>query len=174
MRSTFLSAAFLRRGAGDRVSARGGRRLGNHGATARRRERRACAFLQHAADGCYPYRPDFDVRPISGAHFNPAVSAAFALRARAIRGGKRPPTSWRKSSAVLSACGWRIDVRAAAVANIADMRAPAPDNGWRNFRYLRTLAHDPRLRGAHAGGRSLCGRPVHHRGLLVHGVHFVC
>ena len=35
-------------------------------------------------------------------------------------------------------------------------------------------ADDLRLRGAHAGCRTLRGRPLHHLGLLVHGLDLVC
>ena len=45
--------------------------------------------------------------PVSGAHFNPAVSVAFALR-REIPWQDAAATSWRRSSAASLACGRHI------------------------------------------------------------------
>ena len=46
--------------------------------------------------------------PLSGAHFNPAVSVAFALRGETSLAGLLATMSLRRSSAASSGCGLRI------------------------------------------------------------------
>ena len=85
-----LAATRLRGGARHGVPARGRGRLRHHGAAACRRERRACAALQHAADRRDSRRADPDLRSVSGAHFNPAVSARLRAAPRDLPGAMLP------------------------------------------------------------------------------------
>jgi hypothetical protein len=65
---------------GDGVLAHGRGRLWYHGTEAHRRKYCACAPLQHAANRRNFVVPILIFGPLSDAHFNAAVSLAFALR----------------------------------------------------------------------------------------------
>ena len=56
------------------------------------------AALQYAADRRDPGRADPVFGPLSGAHFNPAVSIGFALRGESGLAGRARSTSPRRSS----------------------------------------------------------------------------
>jgi hypothetical protein len=108
--------------------------------------------------------------PLSGAHFNPAVSLAFALR------GELPwsTAALYMAAQALGAIAGRMDrashVRTAAVA-IVDHGAHGPGAmAGGSGGHLRPAADDLRMRRADADGRALCGRPLYHFGLLVHGL----
>jgi uncharacterized integral membrane protein len=94
--------------------------------------------------------------PLSGAHFNPAVSLAFAWR------GELP---WPIAARYIAA-----QIASAILAHLARRRRAM---GRRSRRHVRIAADDLRLCRANACGDSLRGRPLHHRGLLVHGLDLV-
>ena len=67
--------------------------------------------------------------------------------------------------------GGASDVRSPCVADFNSRPHRTVPVDVRKRGDVRASAHDLRLRGAGPGGRALCGRPLHYRGLLVHGVH---
>src|SRR5262245_52299608 len=106
--------------------------------------------------------------PLSGAHFNPAVSIGFALRSK---------LPWPEGDLHRGATGRRPrrrmggapDVRTAGVAVLdhgAHRRGAMARGSGRD---LRPGVDDLRLRLAAAGVCSLRRRPLYHGSLLVHG-----
>ena len=105
--------------------------------------------------------------PLSGAHFNPAVSIAFALRGElpVDRGHLHRRASDRRHRRRVDGAS---DVRTAAVASVDHGAHGAGPMVGGSGRHLRPAADDLRLHRAHAGGRALRGRPLHHGRVLVH------
>jgi hypothetical protein len=105
--------------------------------------------------------------PISGAHFNPAVSLAFALRGE---------LSWSTAALYMAvqvlggiAGVWAAHLMFELPVAIFDHRAHgARSMAGRSGRHLRPGADDLRLRRADAGRCALRGRSLHHGRLLVH------
>src|SRR5262245_4610892 len=112
--------------------------------------------------------------PLSGGHFNPAVSLAFALRGE---------LAWSTAGIYIAAqsarwprrrVGGAPHVRAAGVAGLdhAAHRSGAMVGG--SCRDLRPSTDRLRLCLAAARVRFLRRRPLHHGGLLVRGFDIVC
>ena len=111
--------------------------------------------------------------PVSGAHFNPAVSIAFALR-------REIPWPDVAAYVTVQIIGGVVGVWAAHAmfelpvwqvsAHGADGRRTMARRICRDF---WIAANDFRLRCANAGGSSLRRRSVHYVGLLVHGVDII-
>ena len=111
--------------------------------------------------------------PISGAHFNPAVSLVMGLnralpwpRGRLLHAGpdhrrlsRHAGRPWHVRPAVASARCDRPDRAGAMVCRVR--------------RHLRAARHHPGGRALPDRGNSLCGRPVHHGSLLVHRLDLV-
>ena len=112
--------------------------------------------------------------PISGAHFNPAVSLVFALQARtdAARGAAlcRRAGRRRHRRNHAGAC----DVRAAAARRLAEDANRRRAMARRGRGHLRPGRDHPRRHPVQPHGGAVAGRPLHHRGLLVHRVDLVC
>ncbi len=110
---------------------------------------------------------------VSGAHFNPAVSLAFALRGE---------LSWQIALLYVA-----VQV-IAAIAGVwiahlmfdlpvwqisTTVRSGSRSMARRSRCDLWTAAHNIRMSGAGAGCHPLCGRPLHYVGLLVHRIDIV-
>ena len=112
--------------------------------------------------------------PISGAHFNPAVSLVFALEGRTV--AARCAALCRRANRRRHRRnhGRACDVRAAADRRLAKMRTGGAQwfaEGVAAFGLVATIL------GRHPvqpPGGAVAGRPLHHRGLLVHGLDVVC
>ncbi len=91
--------------------------------------------------------------PISGAHFNPAVTLVFALRARASAGEAALPMSRRRLSAASPARWPRIHVCAAAARGRRERCGPAERNGLPNQSRLSAWSHHPRRLALRAATR---------------------
>ena len=112
--------------------------------------------------------------PLSGAHFNPAVSLAFALR-RELR--------WPDAGSYIAAqiIGGVIGVWVAHLMfelPVWQVSLHARTGGRavarRIRRHVRAVADHPRMRGAQRRGNSLRGRSLYYGGLLVHRLDVVC
>ena len=111
--------------------------------------------------------------PISGAHFNPAVSIAFALRGEL--------TSCRAALyIVVQIIGAIAGVWAVHLMFELPVWQFSRHRAYRRRTMVRRSSGDVRIVADDlwmpcppAAGRTLCGRPLHHVGLLVHGVHVV-
>jgi hypothetical protein len=111
--------------------------------------------------------------PISGAHFNPAVTLADATQ-----GG----LAWREvpvyiAAQVAGVCrgrGSASDVRRAGVFRFASCPRRSPAALQRIHRDVRASLHHLGLRPLAIFGGAVCSRCLHHRSLLVHVVNFVC
>ena len=111
--------------------------------------------------------------PLSGAHFNPAVSIAFALRRE---------LPWPEAVVYIAAqiVGAIIGVWTAHLmfelplwqfsATVRTGPGQWLAEAVATFGLLLTIFG---MRGAHAGGGALCRWPLHHFGLLVHGFDLV-
>ena len=107
--------------------------------------------------------------PVSGAHFNPAVSLVFAARGVARRGAMLLP--YIVVQCVGGDCGHRPrapDVRACAAHDRHHDAQRCIAMARRSGRHLHAAAGDPRRHPARAAGRAVAGRSYDHRGLLVH------
>lgn len=110
--------------------------------------------------------------PISGAHFNPAVTLAFALR------GEVP---WTDAAAYLAAqiAGAIAGVVLAhlmfelPLLQLSVTERSGAGQCCRGRRHLRPAVDDPWRRLSDARGRSLRGQPLYHLSLLVHVVDVV-
>ena len=106
--------------------------------------------------------------PISGAHFNPAVSVAFALRRELPWSIAAAYTAAQIVGAVAGVWAahlmFELPVWQFSTTFTRRRRAMVRGSG----RHLRAAAYDLRLRCADARRYSLCGRPLHYIGLLVH------
>ncbi len=111
---------------------------------------------------------------LSGAHFNPVVSAAFCDRAASFHGWTPRSTSPRRlPGGRTGRLGGAPDVRsgaAAAFAHCAQRRRPMV---LRRGCDLRPAADHLRLSCVRRRHRCLCGRAVHHRRILVHRLHII-
>src|SRR5215467_9410519 len=111
--------------------------------------------------------------PLSGAHFNPAVSLGFALRGE---------LAWPTAAIYIAAqvfgglAGvWAAHLMFELPVAVLDYAAHGSGTMVRgSYRDLRPSAHRLRLYCAAASIRCLRRRPLHHRGLLVHGFDIVC
>jgi hypothetical protein len=99
--------------------------------------------------------------PVSGAHFNPAVSVAFALR------GDLP---WPMAFVFVAVqlCGAVIGVWA------AHLMFELPVWQLSTRRYVWSFANDLRLRCASAGCCRIRRGPLHYGRLLVHCINLIC
>jgi glycerol uptake facilitator-like aquaporin len=108
--------------------------------------------------------------PLSGAHFNPAVSIAFALRRE---------ISWPDTIAyvIVQIIGGIIGVLFAhamfelPVWQISATVRTGPGQARRIRRHIRAAPRDLRLSRAESRCSPLRGRPLHHLRILVHGVY---
>jgi hypothetical protein len=107
--------------------------------------------------------------PISGAHFNPAVSIAFALQ-RELPWSMAAGYIAAQIIGPLWACGRPISCLNCRCGNSQSLRALAPGDGSRR-RSRRSDCCSLSAAARHGAGRhSLRGRPLHHLGLLVHRI----
>lgn len=107
--------------------------------------------------------------PISGAHFNPAVSLAFALRRELTAPMLVVYIVAQVLGAILGVWAAHLMFGAAAMAVLCH----SANRVWAMARgghcNVRAATDDFRMRRAHASGCALCRRTVHHVRLLVHG-----
>ena len=169
-----LAQRACRRGLGYGVSARRRGRLRDHGRDGSPAETaRSRCLCNTLPTGAMLAVLILTFGRVSGAHFNPAVSLASRCAARC-RGRWRPPTSARKFvGGHRRRLGRPPDVRAAALASFDNGRTGPGQwlaEAVATFGLLLTIFGCVRAR---AGGRALCGWPLHYRGLLVHGVDVV-
>ena len=112
--------------------------------------------------------------PISGAHFNPAVTVADASQGgpRVARRSRlrRCPDCRRGTWCV----GSPSHVSRAGIHAVAARAKRAGTDVQRVRGYVWTSLGDLGLFASPFGCRSLCDWRVHHGGVLVHGVHFIC
>ena len=108
--------------------------------------------------------------PVSGAHFNPAVSLVMAIRGEL---GRRDAVAYMLVQIVGGCLGalfahlmFGLDPLQLATTARTGLAAMVR----RVRRHLRAVAHHSRLRPLQARRGRLCRRPLHHLGLLVHGV----
>jgi hypothetical protein len=110
--------------------------------------------------------------PLSGAHFNPAVTVAFALR----RELPWPMAAGYIAAQIVGAIAgvWAahlmFELPVATFDHLARRRRAVVGRGCRD---IRIAADDLRLRRTNARRHPLRGRPLHHIGLLVHGLNVV-
>jgi hypothetical protein len=110
--------------------------------------------------------------PISRAHFNPAVTGAFWLR------GDIPAS---ESGAYIAAqiAGGIAGVLAAhlmfdeTIFQLSAKLRDGPAQGFAEWVDLRARRHDPPDTSGQCRCLARCRRPLHHRRLLVHGVHLL-
>ena len=113
--------------------------------------------------------------PLSGAHFNPAVSLAFSLARRAVLARCRRSISHaqiaggivgvlRRASDVRASASWQISMTVAHRRRANGLPNSSPPSGC--------CSRSSAACACACGGR-LRGRPLHHGGLLVHRVDLV-
>src|SRR5436305_727046 len=107
---------------------------------------------------------------VSGAHFNPAVSLAFALRGELPWPIAALYIAAQIAGAMVRRLGGASDVRVAAMAILDHRARRRRAMARRSRRHVRIAAHDLRLCSAKARRRCLRRRPLHHGSLLVYGL----
>ena len=108
--------------------------------------------------------------PISGAHFNPAVSLVFALKRDIAPREAALYVTAQVIGGVLGAFTSQYDVRPPLSWNCLRRRGRAHRSGSRNGSRHWARADHPRGRSLCARFRAVAGRALHYRGLLVHRV----
>lgn len=105
--------------------------------------------------------------PISGAHFNPAVSLVMGLR-------KEHP--WREflpyaAAQIVGGCIGTLIAHGMFELPLLEFAVKARTGPARIYRHLRADRHHPRRLAFQGRGDSGRGRPLYHRRLLVHRFH---
>ncbi len=108
--------------------------------------------------------------PVSGAHFNPAVTLAFAFRREMPSTAVAVYLVAQVAGAIIGAWLAHLMFELPVIQISATARVGPWPMDCRSCRDVRAVADDLRMPRGRARCDSLCGRPLHHRRLLVHRV----